>query len=87
MDPNQIVLGRVGHYFDAGNGSCSTALVVGTFPEATGEGDLVTGVNVQAWHHGGEPFTRTSVPVVVVIAAQDYHENSFHLTRDCPWGR
>lgn len=78
MDP--IVLGRVGHYFDAGNGSCSTAIVVGTFDGDTGL------VNVQAWHRDGAPFSRTSVSLEA-SPSTDQSSNSFHLTRDCPWAR
>lgn len=79
-----IVLGRIGHYFDAGNGSCSTALVVETVPGLEpGQSGVIT---VKAWHHGGEEFTRTSVPVVGTPAASD-SANSFHLNRSCPWGR
>lgn len=84
MPPEDIVLTRLGHYFDAGNGSCSTALVV---EGPSGGLDDQFFVNVTAWHHDGTPFNRTSVPVVKVVAAEAYHENSFHLSRDCPWGR
>jgi hypothetical protein len=80
---SEIVLARLGHYFDAGNGSCSTALIVDVIDD--GE-TLGPDVNVQAWHHGGEPFSRTSVVVVDAPTAAD-DRNSFHLTRDCPWGR
>jgi hypothetical protein len=74
-----LVLGRVGHYFDAGNGSCSTALVVNVF-----EGDSL--VNVTAWNHDGTPFSRTSVSLEAKPAIEDT-ASSFHLNRDCPWGR
>lgn len=77
-----IVLGRIGHYFDAGNGSCRTALIVGTFE--TAEGVQAPIVNVTAWQHGGDPFTRTSVPVVAEPSAADT-SNSFHLAQACPW--
>lgn len=77
----QIVLGRVGHYHDAGNGSCSTAIV--TEVQVAGE---FQSVNVAAWHHGGEPFSRTSVPVDST-PDKDAEANTFHLTRDCPWER
>lgn len=83
MGEKQIVLGRVGHYFDAGNGSCSTALIVETFGPEGGE---ATAVNVAGWHHGGDAFSRTSVPVDGAPTAEAA-ANSFHLTRDCPWGR
>lgn len=78
-----IVLGRVGHYFDAGNGSCSTAIVVEAFASPDGAPGAV---NVTAWHHGGDSFSRTSVPVDAE-PSPDAAANSFHLTRDCPWGR
>lgn len=77
-----IVLGRVGHYFDAGNGSCSTALVVQTDVANTPPAI----VNVVAWHHDGDTFSRTSVPVDAE-PSPDAAANSFHLTRDCPWSR
>lgn len=65
-----------------GNGSCSTALVVDTF----GPDGAATGVNVAAWNHDGTPFSRTSVPVDPAPSTEA-HANSFHLTRDCPFGR
>ncbi len=76
-----LVLGRIGHYFDAGNGSCSTALVV----DVIDVGGKV-GVNVKAWHGGGEEFTRTSVLHSGSPSKSD-EISSFHLNRDCPWGR
>lgn len=81
--PEDIVLTRLGHYFDAGNGSCSTALVV--WAGVTGELDIPI-VNVQAWHHGGEPFSREAVAVVAHPSTDD-GANSFHLGRACSWGR
>lgn len=72
-----LVLGRVGHYFNAGNGACATALVVGV-DEAT--------INVVGWERDGDSFRRTSVPVVPTPALEDTAA-SFHLTRDCPWAR
>lgn len=90
MGERQIVLGRVGHYFDAGNGSCSTGLIVQTFePPAGFEGAArpePTVVNVAGWNHDGAEFRRTSVPVDAAPTTEA-HANSFHLTRDCPWGR
>lgn len=73
-----IVLGRVGHYHDAGNGSCSTALIT-----HVGDG----WVNVAAWHAGGGSFPRTSVPVDAAPQPVDADRNSFHLAQQCPWGR
>lgn len=74
----EMVLGRVGHYFDAGNGSCNAAIVVEVHtPEL---------VNVAGWNHGGTNYTRTSVPVDP-SPTTEATANSFHLTRDCPWGR
>lgn len=81
-----IVLGRVGHYFDAGNGSCSTALVVDAFVPDDAAEEESPAVNVVAWHHGGDQFSRTSVPVDAEPSTAAA-ANSFHLTRDCPWGR
>lgn len=78
-----IVLARLGHYFDAGNGSCATAIVVNT--DVSGELDIPV-VTLRAWHHGGEEFGRTDVPVVAHPSTDDSN-NTFHLTRDCPWGR
>lgn len=82
-EQGEIVLGRVGHYYDAGNGSCATALVVDVAVQ--GELDIPV-VNIQAWHHGGTPFSRASVPVVAHPSTDDSN-NTFHLSRDCPWGR
>ena len=79
-----LVLGRIGHYFDAGNGSCRTALIVGTF--STTEGQQAPIVNLTAWAHGGDPFTRSSVPVVQEPTVED-SSNSFHLGQSCPWAR
>lgn len=75
----RIVLGRIGHYFDAGNGGCSTAIVVHVFED----GDLV---NLTAFNQGGTPYSRTLVPLEVAPKIEDT-SNSFHLTRDCPWVR
>lgn len=75
----EIVLGRIGHYYDAGNDSCATAIVVDTHGP---DGGAPTSVNVRAWHHSGEAFTRTSVPVDSSPSAEA-QANSFHLTRDC----
>lgn len=74
-----LVLGRIGHYFDAGNGSCSTALVVHVFAGGAA-------INLVAWHQGGEQISRTSVPVST-SPSKDDETSSFHLNRDCPWGR
>lgn len=79
MEQKEIVLGRVGHYFDAGNGSCSTALIVDAPSQET--------VNVAGWNQGGTAFSRTSVPVDATPDTEADRANSFHLTRDCPWGR
>lgn len=73
----QLVLGRVVHYFDAGNGSCSTALVVDAGPSVA---------NLAVWNHGGTQITRVDVPHTAAPAIEDT-ESSFHFTRDCPWGR
>lgn len=74
-----IVLGRVGHYFNSGNGACSTALIV----EANADGEPV---NVAGWTHDGATFSRAAVPVVAAPTREDT-ASSFHLTRDCPWSR
>jgi hypothetical protein len=76
-----LVLTRLGHYFDAGNGSCSTAIVTEAFVEEGGNA-----VNLSVWHHGGDQFSRSSVPVVSAPTT-DADANSFHLSRDCPWAR
>lgn len=74
-----IVLGRIGHYFDAGNGGCSTAIVVHVF-----DGDSL--VNLTVFNQGGTPVSRTSVSLEAAPAIEDT-ANSFHLNRDCPWSR
>lgn len=80
----QIGLGRIGHYFDAGNGSCSTAIVVDTFGPADQES---TAVNVNAWNHGTTAFSRTSVPVDP-SPSTEATANSFHLAGPaCPFGK
>lgn len=77
-----IVLGRIGHYFNAGNGSCAAALIVDV-----GVGSAVEGtVNLAGWFGSGDDFTRTSVPVNQTPTLEDEH-NSFHLAQQCPWGR
>lgn len=81
----EIVLGRIGHYFDAGNGSCSTAIIVEA-DNSLDDADEAKLINVAGWHHGGDAFSRTSVPVDAAPTAEAA-ANSFHLTRDCPWGR
>jgi hypothetical protein len=73
-----IVLTRAGHYFDAGNGSCSAATVCHVWSE--------TVVNLQVLNGNGDAVSRTSVAVNATPAVEDT-SNSFHLSRDCPWGR
>lgn len=79
----EVVLARLGHYFDAGNGSCSTALVAEAFGPEEGE---ATAVNLAVFNHSGSHTTRTSVPVDA-SPTTEATANSFHLTRDCPWHR
>jgi hypothetical protein len=86
---DQIVLGRVGHYFTprAGGGACQTAIVVDAAEDVGTEADHHDEVNLAGWNQDGTPFSRTCVRVEQVLAAVDYDHASFHLTRDCPWGR
>jgi len=79
MEPDEIVLCRDGHYFNAGNGGCQAAKVAHVF----GEG---AAVNIQVLDQSGQASTRTSVAVKPTPAIEDT-SNSFHLTRQCPWGR
>lgn len=82
-----IVLGRLGHYFDAGNGSCSTALIIRTFDkEVSGRDWNAQKVNVAGWHHDGDAFSRTSVAINSTPSTDD-SGNSFHLSANCPWSR
>lgn len=74
-----IVLGRIAHYFDAGNGSCSSAIVVDVHPD-------VARVNLTVFNHSGAPIVRTSVPVKPDPDRADV-ENSAHLAQTCPWKR
>lgn len=80
----EIVLGRVGHYFDAGNGACQTALVTAAFSSETVPD--AGAVNLAVWNHGATQTARASVPVDAAPTTEA-KANSFHLTRDCPWGR
>lgn len=75
-----IVLGRVGHYHvpNGEDGFCQTALVV---DGAGADGEVV---NVVAWTHTGDPTPHIGLRVVQPPALGFA---SFHLTRDCPWGR
>lgn len=80
-----IVLGRVGHYHvpsGDGAGSCQVAIVAFVRPAGS---DGAIRVDLAAFQHDGEPFRRVDVPVLVPESAGD--PASFHLTRDCPWGR
>ena len=78
----EIVLGRIGHYFDAGSGGCQTAIVT----QVWRDGADPASVNVAAWNHGGTQFTRSSVPIDQAPSADD-EANSFHLAQGCPFGR
>lgn len=80
----ELVLGRVGHYFNSGNGSCSTAVVV----DVVGEAQIAAParVNITGWSHDGEGFKHLDVPAVPAPTVEDT-ASSFHLTRDCPWSR
>lgn len=76
-EQDAIVLGRVGHYHvpsGSGAGSCQTALVVWSGG---------SGVNLAVWTHDGDQTPRLDVPVSEVAA----ESATFHLTRDCPYGR
>jgi hypothetical protein len=73
-----------GHYFDAGNGSCSAAVVTDTFA-ALADG-IPSAVNVAGWNHGGTAFTRSSVPIDLAPNLEA-SANSFHLKEECPWKR
>lgn len=72
-----IVLMRAGHYFNAGNGGCQGATVA-----HVGDG----WVNLAVLEQSGTTVSRTSVPTSDTPSTDDT-SNSFHLTRDCPWGR
>lgn len=85
----EIVLGRVGHYHvpNSGDGYCQTALVTDATPAEAGDiGDPVPAINVVAWSHQGDPTPHIGVPVASPPEG-DQVAASFHLTRDCPWGR
>ena len=80
---DHMVLGRVGHFHvpdGDGAGSCQVAIVAHVHPSADG-GELV---NVAGFQHDGEPFRHLDVPVYV---EEGFAKASFHLTRDCPYGR
>lgn len=79
-----IVLMRAGHYFNAGNGGCQGATVAHVFSQANDEHPAL--VNLSVLQQDGSAVSRTSVPVAVAPSTDDT-SNSFHLTRDCPWGR
>jgi hypothetical protein len=81
-----LVLGRIGHYFDASYGSCSTAIVVDAAEDVGTEASHTDMANVAAWNRDGMSFSRTSVPVNATPSIEDTR-SSFHLNRDCPWGR
>lgn len=75
----ELVLGRLGHYHvpGTGDGACQVAIVahVTAWPAATS-------VNIAGFEHDGEPMRHLDVPVG---GPQDHA--TFHLTRDCPFGR
>lgn len=82
-------LTRMGHYFvpqgegagpdglPATFGSCQTAVVVGVNSH-----EDVTTVNLRGWTHEGEEFRHLEV-----ATDADPRSASFHLSRDCPFGR
>ena len=75
-----LVLGRIGHYSygDSADGPvCLAALVTKVTPEGDG-----TIVNLAVWWSSGEPIQRTGVRV-----GEPTSTATFHLNRDCPWGR
>jgi hypothetical protein len=75
---SEIVLGRIGHY--TYESTCQTAIVTQVVAYTDGRTSLV---NLGVWTHGGQQEPRTSVPAGPPARAGE----SFHLTRDCPWGR
>jgi hypothetical protein len=69
----ELVLGRIGHYSYAE--TCQTALVVKVQPDNS--------VNVVAFDSDGDARPHLSVPTGGVNQGTE----TFHLTRECPWGR
>lgn len=83
----EIVLGRIGHYFTPTSsadeelaGSCQTATIAHVW---RGADEQPSSVNLSVLEQSGRPFERTSV----LLGAPATGSASFHLTRDCPWGR
>ena len=76
MTPDEIKLGRVGHY--SYQNVCQTASIVFVIDRPN---DLVQlRVNVAGWTHDGDAFRRSDVPVGPIEGDQE----EFHLNRDCP---
>lgn len=75
--PSEIVLGRVGHYHipNAGHGTCQVGFI-------TNVDSANSRANLVVFTHDGEMERRHAVPVGAVSL-----EASFHLTRDCEFGR
>jgi hypothetical protein len=69
----EIKIGRAGHY--SFQTTCQEATVV-----FVNEDGLVT---IRGHDHTGDPFSRIDVAVQGPIEGQA----TFHLTRQCPWGR
>ena len=75
---------RLGHYFNPGNDSCQTALVVKVVDPGTHGTD--SRVNLKVWDGDGDDDKRLDVPENTNPTTADT-EASFHLSTNCPWGR
>lgn len=80
MAGEEIVLGRIGHYHtptgEGERGICRTALVTDV-SESRGYVDLA------AFEHEGDVLGARSG----VLVSEPREFATFHLGRDCPWGR
>ena len=77
-------LTRLGHYFNPGNDSCQTALVVKVVEQGVHGIDSV--VNLKVWDGDGDEYKRLGVRENTNPTTADT-EASFHLSTHCQWVR
>jgi len=73
---------RLGHYFNPGNDSCQTALVV----KVVKQGAIDSVVNLVVWDSDGDQTKHLDVQEYTNPQPSD-ESASFHLSASCPWQR
>lgn len=81
MNPDEIKLGRVGHY--SWQNACQTASICYVHEPDPNSVNQPMKVNLAGYSHTGDQFRREEVKVGPI----EGDEAEFHFNRDCPWNR